>query len=600
MVHDRTGGSGNATEKAAYGKAPTTSDWVYLTGTDLGAETPLVVAEGTTAKPKVYISGFAAQSEVVMRVDAGGSFSINGSGGDHGNYGFLIGRYGKGTIIGNGGTMSLYGSASVPCVLGRYSGGYGIVSNLSSSTRYNGLSLGHAANATGRVVVAGGTLYNNNWNNPGWIRVGAGSSGRGFLEMTGGSIDGCSGVAASAGGGRDVLYIGYGAGSEGVFSMSGGTLKGVYVYIGHGAGSTGSMEVTGGSASSTRTFYVGRGGAGTLDVKSNFAEGEMHIGGVGAGTGVVTVYEGATNTLQYLSSYNSGVLYVGGGTNSAYGAGLLALKGGSVRISSGNGAFNLGVGESRGTVRGWGRILPAVLNTGWTESLKLNFGSGSVVADGEGVERTLDFNDVCALNRSVTNALSGATNGWYAVNGGCVHFPYVDYIWASTVTRCMGDYRYSAEPDLVNSVRLSIRGTSGGALHGGFYASDRTDCHLAELPPNDGIVGVWKLGSMDNNSSNQHCTNWRDWGDATPASNMNTVSAKFRYDENAVPGESARLSLYRYESGAWKCVARKTSAADGGPTIETGSMDRLDGEAANIGTFALVARKPRGMTVILR
>ncbi len=574
----------------AYGRLPAADDFIWLTGTDLAPATPLCVTNAV--KSKALLIGRGAADDAALRIDENGSFTYNGSGGTDYRWGFRIGGVGRGTFICNGGSANFY--ANYGCFVGYAAGALGVVSNVAGNIRHGGITLGNVAGATGVVSLVGGSFHSTTWSE---YDVRIGNAGVGLMDVCGGTYDGCNAVAAGNGGGKTVLYLGAGQGGDGTLLVRSGKIEGAFVHVGYASNSVGRVEVTGGTASAMRSFYVGVNGTGTMDVKSNFAEGELFIGGRGAGTGRVTVHEGVTNSTMK-STYNSGEVHVGGGSNADFGAGELLLKGGAMWVR-GSSSFNIGVGESSGLVRGWGVVLPSDLNTRWTTTLTLKFGNGVVVADGGGRNRLLDFNDPYQLVRAVTNSVSGGTNGWYAVNGGCVHFPYVDHSYNATVERCLGDNRWSAEPDLVNSVWLSIKNTGGGAIHGGFYASDRTDCHLDELPAHDGIVGVWKLGETDSLSSTG-CSNWHSWESGVPCTTLQSAKVKFRYDEAAVPERAMRLVLHRYESGMWKQVAEKRLEGGDDPTIATDFLRKIADDKVNIGTFALVAKTFKGTRIFVK
>ncbi len=574
----------------AYGRLPANDDFVWLTGTDLAPGTPLCVTNAV--KAKALLIGRSATDNAAISIENRGSFTYNGSGGTDYRWGFRIGGVGRGAFICNGGSANFYANSG--CFVGYAAGALGVVSNVAGNIRHGGITLGNEAGATGVVSLVGGSLHSTTWSE---YAVRIGNAGVGLMDVCGGTYDGCNAVDAGSGGGQTHLYLGYGQGGNGTLLVRDGKIEGAFVHVGHASNSIGHVEVTGGTASAMRSFYVGVNGTGTMDVKSNFAEGELRIGGRGAGSGRVTVHAGVTNTI-VKSSYDNGEVHVGGGGNASFGAGELLLKGGAMWVK-GTSTFNIGVGESLGLVRGWGVVLPNALNTRWTQTLTLKFGKGVVVADGEGQDRLLDFNDPYELTRCVTNSISGGTNGWYAVNGGCVHFPYVNHSYNATVERCLGDNRWSAQPDLVNSVWLSIKNTGGGAIHGGFYASDRTDCHLAELPSHDGIVGVWKLGETDDQSSTG-CSNWHSWESGVPSPTLTSAKVRFRYDEAAIPARAVRLLLYRYESNSWKLVGEKR-LPDDVPRIETANfLARIPNDKANIGTFALVAKTFKGTHIMVK
>ena len=571
-----------------YGRVPTTGgDYVWLTGTELAPSTPLVVTNGVNAKPTSLVVGREAGSDAALCVKAGGSFAISGSGGADTRWGYVIGANGNGLLVNEGGAVDMYGGPRV----GLNAGTCGIVSNLLGNTRIRTLYAGVAAGSTGIVVVAGGMVYDNSWAATGPIEFGVKGVGR--LEVyAGGEYNGCSDGSK----GQKHVYLGTDEGGDGTFLVKGGKVARAFVHIGHAAGATGRMKVSGPVTNDLmRTIFVGEDGTGTFDVESSFEVGELRIGGTGIGTGTMTVWGSATNSVREEYNHNSGNVYVGGGTNASYGAGLLSLKGGTICQTYRTTAFHIGNGMSPGTVRGWGLVLCSTTSSGFTRGLY--FGNGCVIGDGEGIDRTLDFTSPNAFSRAVTNSVSGGTNGWYAINRGSVIYPFASYSKTnSDVSMTLGDNK-ADEPDLVNSVRVTISGSGKGAgvMHGGVYAGDRTDCHLDSLPANAGIVGVWKLGTAAEGPL------WPSWEQGTPVEDWATASVKFRYDEAAIPDGSARLILYRYQDGAWAKVAEKRLAeANDGPVIETAALDRIAGDPANIGTFALTIRNPHGVRIIFR
>ena len=561
------------------------SDCVWLTGTDLAYPTPLLVTNGVAAKCASIIIGREKNSVAALHVKSGASLTTTNGGGANESYGRIIGSSGSGLLV-NEGTVDFFANNGM--FIGRNAGSCGIVSNLSGSVRANKLYAGYNANSTGIVVVAGGMFYDNSYSREGPIVIGHVGVGR--LEvLPGGTCDGCYGDSA----GKLRIYLGNASGGDGTFLVKGGKVAKAYVHIGHATNSVGRMSVSGPVTNTEmRTVYVGVNGTGTFDVESFFEEGELRVGGTGIGTGTMTVYDGATNKLRNTWNKDSGNAYIGGGSNPDFGAGLLILKGGTIAMSYTGPSFNLGRGQAAGTIRGWGKVA----HTAGSGTLSMYFGNGYAVGDGEGFGRTLDLNGIDSFSRATTNSVSGGTNGWYAVNRGCVHYPYTSYSkTASDVTRTLGDVS-SGDLDLVNSVRVTISGSgkAAGVVHGGVYAKDRTDCHLDELPSNDGLVGVWKLGVAAEGKA------WRSWEEGTPRTDWATVAVQMRYDESAIPEDAASLRLYRYQDGAWTRVARKRLADGGSPIIEAENLARIADNAANIGTFALVANNQRGMVMIFR
>ena len=561
------------------------SDCVWLTGTELAWPTPLLVTNGVAAKCASIVIGREKNSNAALHVKSGASLTTTNGGGSDDRYGRVIGASGSGLLV-NEGTIDFFANNGM--FIGRNAGSCGIVSNLLGRVRSNILYAGYNANSTGIVVVAGGTFCDDSYKRAGPIAIGCAGVGR--LEvLPGGTYDGCDGDTV----GIQRIYLGYSSGGDGTFLVKGGKVAKAYVHIGHATNSVGRMSVSGPVTNTEmRTVYVGVNGTGTFDVESFFEEGELRVGGTGIGTGTMTVYDGATNKLRNTWNKDSGNAYIGGGSNPDFGAGLLLLKGGTIAMSYTGPSFNLGRGQASGTIRGWGKVA----HTAGSGTLSMYLGNGYAVGDGEGFERTLDLNGIDSFYRATTNSVSGGTNGWYAVNSGCVHYPYSAYTKTpSDVTMTLGDVS-SGELDLVNSVRVTISGSgkAAGVVHGGVYAKDRTDCHLDELPSNDGLVGVWKLGVAAEGKA------WRSWAEGTPRTDWATAAVQMRYDESAIPDDAASLRLYRYQDGAWTSVARKRLADGGSPIMEAENLARIADDAANIGTFALVANKQRGLVMIFR
>lgn len=573
---------------AAYGNLPGSRDTVYISGKDFAWPDPLVIPQGCAAKALSLQIGGSSSADAVLRIDEGGSFKIHGSGGSRW---FSVGYSGRGVLVNDGGEFSAWASSGL--AIGDGAGAFGAFTNVSGNTWHHGLRIGNKPGSTGVVSIVSGLLYENSWQNPAIVKVGI--EGYGLVEMSGGTMDGCREVSDANGGGLSQLHLGAGDGGEGMFRLSGGKLKGYYVYIGSATNALGRMEVTGGTYGCNRTFYVGYDGTGSLDVKAGLEQGELRIGGTGTGSGTMTIRESATNKVCYVYGHTSGNAFVGGGSAPDAGSGELAMKGGVLWLSHGQATFSIGDGVGLGAVTGWGEIHAAALATDWDQSLKIVFGSnGTVRADGYGIDRTLDFTTAYMMTNTCPAALR-KTNGWYAVNRGCVHLPYVFYTWSPVVSRCLGDTRSLPEPTLVNSVRVSVVGTGEGTLHAGVYASDRTDCHLESLPGHKRIIGVWRIGSHKENAG------WPGWTGGTPVTTFSKASVKFRYDASRLAGRKARLVLYRREDGGiWKRRAVKEVTGGETPVIDADELPRLTEDPANIGTFALVEQPLPGSLIIVR
>ncbi len=152
-------------------------------------------------------------------------------------------------------------------------------------------------------------------------------------------------------------------------------------------------------------------------------------------------------------------------------------------------ATNGSVQESDGAVRGYG----IVHRTGTIQM------DGKVIADGHGVDRTLDLRSFTAIQKDLVNASAGGCNGWYAVDHGRLSLPLQSGPTANTLT--WGDVPGDGKLDLVNSVRLVLDGTTPDSpVSLSLVSPDRQD-----LPALMGIsgapVGLWQVdpsaGSID-------------------------------------------------------------------------------------------------------
>lgn len=346
--------------------------------------------------------------------------------------------------------------------------------------------------------------------------------------------------------------------------------------IGRDAGSSGVYVHDGGynKLDNPRNIDVGINGVGELLVKSGtfgfkwYASGDNIIGytrigcGDGGGRGIVQVEDGAR--------FESGLPYLGGNATTV-GDGRVRLRGGTFRVISDFGESRLqdsmwigaatdGSGAVRdgayGQVSGWGTVLGRGDNAG---SVYARLGNGRIVADGEGVEQTLD----CSAMWQVTNVLFGVesarTNGWYAVNKGAVIMPGVNVVldnggdnWGfQQGTNAVGCCRSLRKPDLINAVFMNVRvewKAAGKNLGVMLLASDRSDAHADALGDKYAPLGFWKAGVFDTRT---------DFSTAT-RQNIQWAELDFRYDQSKVKDSGNKLAVLRWSEtdGAWTRLAR--------------------------------------------
>jgi hypothetical protein len=240
--------------------------------------------------------------------------------------------------------------------------------------------------------------------------------------------------------------------------------------------------------------------------------------------------------------------------------------------------------ESFGRLRGCGAVYGS---TPENNNARMALGTGQIIGDGYGEERMLDMNSVVSVTNLFANADNG-TNGWYVVNKGAVLFPRV-WFKTDSVTRSIGTWAHNDTPDFVNSVsftmdNVSNSGTAEHYVRGGLYAADRSDVHADVLPKGGEVVGIWKLGLFSQLLS------------LSEKKNFGSVGLTFRYDHTKVE-RGDRLKLYRWNGSAWTRVA--AAKATDNPRISCSGLAPVSGETYNVGTFALMSRKPTGLSIIV-
>ena len=433
---------------------------------------------------------------------------------------------------------------------------------------------------------------------PATVRVENGGNGTAAGETRVGHDAGTVGVLDIQSGGvwraRKTFYVGK-AGSGIVTNAGTVRVENLRppICIGHESGSSGSWAQNGGSMTwdYARDIVVGQDGEGKLIALTDFSLSiyESNVegcilagcGASGSGRGIVEIAEGATVRAYeaYLGGYSPasvGMLssYFGGSASVA-GSGNVVLKGGTLKLTSNRGrqagADSLWIGaapdagggvraDSHGEIRGWGMI-DITDQVYENKGVWARLGNGAIVADGEGVERTLDL----SLVYQVTNVLSVAdertrTNGWYAVNKGAVLFPAIDNAYRFNggktttcydSTTCLGCDPALATPDLVNTVRIRAQ---RGWMDRGFctaamlLASDRTDIHAAAIPDKYLPIGFWKAGTFSSRAAQTTATRW----------DFTSAEIEFRYDQNRIAKPESRLVVLRWDDSEskWVRVAR--------------------------------------------
>ena len=235
---------------------------------------------------------------------------------------------------------------------------------------------------------------------------------------------------------------------------------------------------------------------------------------------------------------------------------------------------------------------------------RLDLRGGSVTADGEGVERDLDFGTFARLGGSIgdgrTKLNSSGTNGWYAINKGRLIYPNRD----GELVRFVGDYarlNYDVAPKFVNSMRILLKDSNDTEITTDrrftveLYAPDRTDIPaglIEDDAKNCRRLGVWRGNCGGKTSS------------------FAKAETTIRYDQwklselmNA-QGNSAytfEVVLYQYDGARWKKLASQSAAEAATKNYRiSGTLAKTSVASSNLGWFAVVARKIKGTVMVLR
>lgn len=344
------------------------------------------------------------------------------------------------------------------------------------------------------------------------------------------------------------LCLGDEAEDVGYLYAAGNVHVGYSIYVGNNG--EGYLTIDGATVSDERFFYAGltATAVGYVEVEN---EGELRIPREfvmgDAGKAYVRFADGtkmACSRMFTLGRKTSGhgELITGectvSGTDTTHyvigdaGTGLWFLKGTTVS-SAKKGLIVRNVESAYGLLQGWGTVnlvsKDSNLGSG-TEPLRNN---GLVVADGDGVERTLwiySTNAALAFSNTVEN---DSTNGWYAVDKGMLSMSVKVAVPAGeTGVYTWGEAEADDEIDLVNSARVTFNNitTSIYSFTGKLYAPDRGDVP-AGLPAGKTIAGIWKF---DINGAYE------------------SADVEFRYDHVLAP---KGVTLYQYDGTAWVRLA---------------------------------------------
>ena len=378
------------------------------------------------------------------------------------------------------------------------------------------------------------------------------------------------------------------------------------------SGSSGTFIHRGGTITHTgngsQALRVGNYGTGLFRVEAPLAfEKEMMVVGNQNGSKGTLVVNEALSGLKILkfgeNAGSQGVLELNGGsvTVNATTAGTTEATGHAIWVGSidetANGDF---AQKGVGSIRGYGKIgRTEVDNDSIHARIKVY---GKVIADGG----DLDLGLFRVVGLSTVDANACGSNGWYAENGGRLIYPR--RLPLSGPNYCaIGEFGTNTgtggtrDLSLVNSLQVRLYRADGSDYsdyqhnYAMLYAADRTDIPSGipcETDKGDKILGVWRLG------------HFQDKGDVGaepkyPDGRFETASVRVRFDDNKVNWARERVMLYRWNGSVWTRVGESAS----GVTVAT-ARPQPKYESAddnwNIGWYAVVSRRTRGLAVILR
>ena len=235
---------------------------------------------------------------------------------------------------------------------------------------------------------------------------------------------------------------------------------------------------------------------------------------------------------------------------------------------------------------------------------RLDLRGGSVTADGEGVERDLDFGTFARLGGSIGDGRSklnsSGTNGWYAINKGRLIYPNRD----GELVRFVGDYarlNYEVAPKFVNSMRILLKDnndteiTTDRRFTVELYAPDRTDIPaglIEDDAKNCRRLGVWR-GNCGGKTSSFAKAETTIRYDQWKLSELMNAQGNTAYTFEVV--------LYQYDGARWKKLASQSAAEAATKNYRiSGTLAKTSVASSNLGWFAVVARKIKGTVMVLR
>ena len=484
---------------------------------------------------------------------------------------FYLGHGNAKSSKGARGELSLHGTSAVESAgsymfLGDYSGTTGVIDMHDSSSLVvsNIFSLGRAVNATGIVTVADNAIIDAPPTYLGWEND-------------------SSGYLTAEGNGRiytDNIEMGRGARSFSHLTAEGnGHIYCDDISLGNGASSFSYLKAAGNSVMVISNI--------TVAVSTT-------------ATGIVEIAEGAVISNDYIKVGNS----------SANSRGILKMSGGTL-IQSGIFGDPIWLNQRligvSAWIRGWGKVAfadPQKQIVDYRTLGRTRPGGivhyGQIIADGEGIERDLDFSRYGALAYKNTQANMSGTNGWFAVNKGRLKLPRC-LPRKEAKYRCTGDCFDLDYSNALQTNRLANTFTTvftGAALNNyvfsELYATDRSDIP-AGLSAAVGVgnpISIWRIGLFNDGPAIDE-----------PVSPSAFTSAKIHFRlPTDVLDDISYLYVYRHDGtsgGKWKIVGH-TMPSKSWPVVPA-TVSSPSSANWNMGWFAIVGRKvPLGTAIHLK
>jgi hypothetical protein len=389
-----------------------------------------------------------------------------------------------------------------------------------------------------------------------------GGAGAATVTLNGGIINtsgGAQPLATDVGGLLDVVAgtisgVGNLTLKGGTFRQSDGSVSHSYdTHIGTVPGKSATFELQGGTHTG-RNFLLGASYGGT---------GNPSLGGSGTALltgGTLSISGSPLDTVGIYVSHPSAVV-----------PSTLTLKGTTLAGNAGINVFPLGTFQGYGTVGiGAGR--------------QLN-NSGRIIADGDGVDRTLDFTSYSGVLSNPTD--NASDKGWFAVNRGKLTLRAVTVPANGSVN--WGESAADTDIDLINSLRLtSSAGVTAGTLTVSLLADDRSDvatavAGLAALNPpfSSDTIGLFDL----------------DLG--TFAFGSGSLTLQARYDHTAISPffPIGQLGLYLYDGSTWTDVLGSVDPVNYRIT-STAISAATFGSGANAGLLAITIPEPGALALL--